>query len=150
MQTNYNRCNRQPFRGHRTNGYLPTLRHRLPSRSYHSHDGDEESPSKKTARQPAKQTNNIFSFFAHIRLNLADKGKGDYFRGVIRSFLFLEKFKYSTLPNGKYIPLSPIRPSRHLRNRNQNRIHHRHTPIRGIASFDDRLFSSVVPILFGD
>ena len=63
---------------------------------------------------------------------------------------FFRKFKYSTLSNGKYIPLSPIRPSRHLRNRNQNRIHHRHTPIRGIASFDDRLFSSVVPILFGD
>lgn len=149
MQTNYNRCNRQPFRGHRTNGYLPTLRHRLPSRSYHSHDGDEESPSKK---QPDNRPNKriVFSvFFAHIRLNLADKGKGDYFRGVIQSFLF-RKFKYSTLHNGKYIPLSPIRPSRHLRNRNQNRIHHRHTPIRGIASFDDRLFSSVVPILFGD
>lgn len=148
MQTNYNRCNRQPFGDigrmgiSRLCGIDYPADHTILMMVMRNH-------RRKTARQPAKQTNSIFSFFAHIRLNLADKGKGDYFRGVIRSFLF-RKFKYSTLSNGKYIPLSPIRPSRHLRNRNQNRIHHRHTPIRGIASFDDRLFSSVVPILFGD
>ena len=149
MQTNYNRCNRQPFRGHRTNGYLPTLRHRLPSRSYHSHDGDEESPSKK---QPDNLPNKriVFSVFSPTYDLILQTKVREIISEELYDPFFFRKFKYSTLPNGKYIPLSPIRPSRHLRNRNQNRIHHRHTPIRGIASFDDRLFSSVVPILFGD
>ena len=128
------------FRGHRTNGYLSRLLridigaadHTILMMVMRNH-------RRKNSRQTAKQTNSIFSFFAHIRLNLADKGKGDYFRGVIQFFLF-SKFKYSTtLHNGKYISAIPY-SSKSSSSKSKSRIE----SIIGILRFEELLHLTTV------